>query len=137
MDTFIRLSLHYKIVYINKVLAIYHRDAENRACDLCYPSMDEYYPVRNLVRMMRNDEVPAHFKQSAIEYIAKHQLSLAKDCLHYGSPQKARKLIQTCSGTKIYRKDWHFLYYCTFIPPAIFTNLLKLRNKLIGKNYAV
>jgi glycosyltransferase involved in cell wall biosynthesis len=128
VDTFIRLSMRHKIVYINKSLAIYHCDAENRAGDLYYPSMNEYYPVKNLVQMVRAGEIPKHLRQSAIEYIAKSQLSLANSHLYYGNPRQARELIHSCSGTKIFFKKWIVLYLYTFIPPDILMLLIKIKN---------
>ena len=43
LDTFIRLSIRHKFVYINKTLAIYHRDAENRSAYLGQNPLQEYY----------------------------------------------------------------------------------------------
>jgi hypothetical protein len=118
---------------MNRSLAIYHQDAENRACDLYYPLMDEYYPVKNLVQMIRQGKVPTHFKQSAIEYIAKYQLSLANSRLHDGNHLQARKLINSCSGTQIYVKKWLVLYLCSFVPPVFLKSLIKARHISRGR----
>jgi glycosyltransferase involved in cell wall biosynthesis len=133
VDTFVRLSLHHKIVFVNKVLSIYHRDAENRACDRYNQYLKEYYPVKNLSLMLEKGLVPSHFMQSAIEYVAKNQLSLAQAHLHFGNPQHARGLIRSCKGTRIYRDQWYYLYLCSFIPPVILRNLIQIRNKLTGQ----
>jgi len=129
VDIFIRLSLKYKIVFLNRSLAIYHRDAENRACEEYEKSLQEYYPVVNLAKMIRNGEVPAQMRQSAIEYVAKSQLSLAKGYLHFGDPVKARELIRSCAGTKAYRGLWYLLYMSTFIPTKVYKPLVKISHK--------
>ena len=51
--TFIRLSLDYKFVFINKPLAFYHRDAENRSTSFGDNPLQEYYPARKLVELIR------------------------------------------------------------------------------------
>lgn len=129
VDLFIRLSLKQKIVYANRSLALYHRDAENRACKQYEQLSEEYYPVTNLALMVKRGEVPIHVKQSAIEYVAKHRLNLAKDYLHYENPNKARELIRSCVGTKIYREQWKLLYMCTLIPPRIYKSLIKMKHR--------
>jgi glycosyltransferase involved in cell wall biosynthesis len=128
VDTWIRLSLRYQIAYLNKSLAVYHRDAENRACDLYYPSMSEYYPVKNLVQLLKRGEVPTHLKQSAVEYIAKYQVSFASANLYHGHPGHARELLDSCRGTRIYLVKSIFLYLCTFVPPDILQSLIKIKN---------
>jgi glycosyltransferase involved in cell wall biosynthesis len=130
VDTWIRLSLRYKIVYVNKVLAIYHRDAENRACDKYDHLVAEYYPAKNLIQMVKKGEVPNCLRQSAIEYIAKYQLSLAKHNLYYANPVQARELIYSCSGTEKYLGNWLFLYFCTFVPPSILQKLIQMKSRL-------
>lgn len=132
VDTWIRLSLRYKIVYANRALAIYHRDVEKSACDLYYPSTNEYYPVKNLNQMVRHRQVPSGLRQSAVEYIAKHQLPLATCYLHAGDPKRARELIDTCAGTRIYRKKWLTLYCATLVPPRVLQSAIKIRKTLRG-----
>lgn len=134
VDFFIRLSLKYKIVYLNKSLAIYHRDAENRACKNYEQSIQEYYPVANLAKMIRTREVPASLRQSAIEYVTKSQLSLAKAYLYYGNPEKARELIRNCSGTKIYRGQWCLLLICSYIPPRVYQSLINIIKRFRRKD---
>jgi hypothetical protein len=128
VDLWIRLSLKHKIAYMNRSLAIYHQDAENRACDLYYPLMDEYFPVKTVIQMLKNREVPNHQRQPALEYIAKSQLELANSYLHYGNMTEVRKIIHTCSGTRIYIKKWFFLYLCSFIPPLVLRFMIKGKN---------
>lgn len=133
VDTWIRLSLQYKIVYTNTALAIYHRDAENRASDTYEPIIAEYYPVKNLVHLLKNRKVPLYLKQSAIEYVAKYQLEFANFQLYNGRPVQARLLIQTCSGTKKYFKKWIFLYISTLIPTAILQRLIKIKHVIVRR----
>jgi len=130
VDCWIRLSLKYQFAYMNSSLAIYHQDAENRACEIYYPSYEEYYPVKKLVQMLTDGKVQSYFRQSAIEYIAKHQLALANSRLYYSNPTQARILIKTCSGTKIYAGKWIVLYLSTFLPPVILQLLIKFKHMI-------
>jgi glycosyltransferase involved in cell wall biosynthesis len=132
VDAWIRLSFKNRMAYSNKPLAIYHQDAENRACDAYYPAMKEYYPVTNLIGMIRNKDVPYHLVQSAIEYAAKYQIAFANLYLHNENPIKARELLCSCSGTKIYIRDWLFFYTCTFVPPSVLKILIKIKNIVGG-----
>lgn len=132
VDTWIRLSLKYKMVYVNKSLAVYHHDAENRVCDLHYPSMKEYYPVKNLFQLLRKGEIPPRFRQPAIEYIAKYQLKLANAYLYQDNATQALKLIRSCSGTKRYFGKWIVLYVCAFLPRTFLKLLIKIKNILNG-----
>lgn len=134
VDIFIRLSLKYKLVFLNRSLAIYHRDAENRACERYEQSLQEYYPVANLAKLIKNREVPTQMLQSAIEYIAKSQLSLAKGYLHVGNPIKARDLIRSGAGTKAYRGLWYLLYMSTFIPTKVYKPLVKISRRFMRKS---
>lgn len=130
VDFWIRLSLIYKIAYINTPMLIYHLGEENSACDLYYPFMREYYPVNNLVNMIKERQVPARLRQSAIEYIAKYQLAFASSYLYDGDSIQARKLIRTSFGTKIYIGKWFFLYACTFLSSTVLQLLIKIRNSV-------
>lgn len=134
VDLFIRISLIYKIAYANDSLVIYHQEAENRACDLYYPSLNEYYPVIDLINMKKRAEIPDHFEQSANEYVAKHQLSLARSYLSIGNPQRARELIVSCFGTKIYLRKWLFLYFCSFLPASILKSIIHFRKILSNRS---
>jgi glycosyltransferase involved in cell wall biosynthesis len=132
VDLWIRLSLKHKIVYCNKPLAIYHQEAENRACELFDYIIDEHYPAKNLARLLRNKEIPEHLKQSAIEYVAKYYLAHARYCLYHGNADKAREYLRVCSGTKIYLINWGLLYVCACIPPLFLHSLIRMKNKIQG-----
>lgn len=129
VDTWIRLALRYKVAYANQALAIYHQEAENRACDLYYPYSNEYYPADNLAQLLKDGNVPDRYRQSAIEYVAKHQLGFANIHLYNGNTQKARGLLMSCKGTRIHRWKWFLLYACVFIPPKMLKLLINFKSK--------
>lgn len=128
VDFWIRLSLHYDIVFDSTPLAIYHRDSENRACPIYENEIDQTLPVLNLVNKLNDGQVPKHLTQSAVEYIAKYQIPLAKHYILSKQPKAARALLQTCSGTKIYLHEWWLVYSVSFLPTFILQPVIKIKN---------
>ncbi len=136
-DTWIRLSFISKIAYINTPLSIYHRETENRACVISREPLEVDYPVKELKRHLQLGELPEQQRQSAIEFIAKFHLSLAKTHLYLGNTDKAKELILSCEGTKKYflKKNW--LLFCAFFPPVILNSLIKIKHNAINPLFHV
>lgn len=125
--TWMKLFRVTKIAYINTPLSIYHKDAENRACFDFENRLEQYAPVSYLLGLLESGDVPESLRQSAIEYIAKHQILLAGRNLIYGNPQFARQLLLSCKNTKLYRSRWLKVFIISLVP----SNVLLFAKKLI------
>jgi glycosyltransferase involved in cell wall biosynthesis len=132
IDTWIRLSLSSKIVFINKPLAVYHLEAENRACKDERDPLDVIYPVKHLAELLSSGAVPAELRQSAREYIEKWQLDLAKTHLQLGKNLRAKELIVSSPRTKRYMKTRLLWLLCSYLPPSLFLSMLALRRRFLG-----
>jgi len=130
VDVWFRLFLTSKFAFINKPLAVYHLDAENRACVLYQDTLDEYYPVKNLNQLLKAGALPENIRQSVVEYIAQSQLLRAENNIRQGNNMNARRLIFSCRGTRKYNKRWYFLLFCAYVPPIIIMRMLGLRRHI-------
>jgi glycosyltransferase involved in cell wall biosynthesis len=127
VEFWIRLSLSNNIAFNKTPLAIYHLDSENRACNIFDNKVEQSYPVIKLIGLMQNDELPSQYKQSAIEYIAKYQLPLAKHYILKNEMGTARSILNTLVDTKVYKHEWLFAYACSFLPFPVMDLLSKTK----------
>lgn len=137
VDIWIRLSLQTKIAYINKPLSIYHKEAENRACPLYGKSLDVIYPVKTMTHFLRSGKIPEFQRQSAIEFIANHNLPIAQSNLYYGNTKKAIELIQSCRGTRKHLIKMYWLLLCAQIPPVILNSLIKFKHNHLNPLFRI
>jgi Glycosyltransferases involved in cell wall biogenesis len=133
IDTFIRLSLAGKIAFINKPLVIIHVDAENRVTRLQHDPSEEFHQIKTVRRLLETGEIPEQLRQSALEYLVKVQLRLARNFLVFGNNTNAKKLIQSSKGTKKFISKWYWLSLWASIPPVLYMPFLQIRRELRQK----
>ncbi len=130
VDTWIRLSFHSKIAFINTPYSIYHYEAENRS-SLLYESMPEdYYPSIQLKNSLDRGEIPPLYIRSAKAFIAKQQINGAIEHLKKGENKHARKLLKSSFVNTKNFLSVIWIYLCTLIPGNLFLFLLRIKHKL-------
>ena len=134
VDTWIRLSFHSKIAFINKPYSIYHYEAENRSSMLYESIPEEYYPFIQLKNYIREGEVPPKFIPYAKTLFSKPRIDRAKKYLKKSEREQARKLIQSSFITYQNFPIYILIYLCTYIPSNIYGFLLHIKDLLFKKN---
>ena len=139
VDIWIRLSLQSKIAYINKPLSIYHKESENRACLLFLhgKSLDVIYPVKTVTQYLQSGKIPESQRQSAIEFIANHNLPLAQTHLYYGNTKKAVELILSCKGTRKHLIKKYWLLFFALLPPILLKTLIKIKHNILNPLFRI
>ena len=132
-DLFGKIALKYPVAFSWELGAIYHWDAENRACDKIETigSLDiEDEPFIKTARAaLMKREVPPKFIESLNEYIARRELGWAERYLYAGKSDKARALLKQCN-TKWFRKEKKKLWFLVNIRYPLTIFLGDIRSKL-------
>lgn len=135
-DTWVRLSLQYRIAYINKPLSIYHLAAENRASNdhkITKEQFELLYTAKKMDEYLRTGEIPGIYIQAAIEYVAKFKLPLAQKYLYFGDRIMAKELLLSCYGTKKHKLYRGWLLLCSMIPPKILNFFIKIKHNTLTR----
>jgi hypothetical protein len=82
---------------------------------------------------LETGEIPEQLRQSALEYLVKVQLRLARNFLVFGNNTNAKKLIQSSKGTKKFISKWYWLSLWASIPPVLYMPFLQIRRELRQK----
>ncbi len=131
VDTWIRLSFHSKIAFINKPYSIYHYEAENRSSMLYETIPEEYYPFIQLKKYIQEGEVPPKLIPYAKTLFSKPKINSAKKYLKKSKKKQARKLIQSCFITRQNFPIYVLIYLCTYIPSNVYRLLLRIKDSFI------
>lgn len=134
VDTWIRLSFHSKIAFINKPYSIYHYEAENRSSSLYESVPEEYYPFVQLKKYIHEGKIPKKYISHAKTLFSKPRIYSAIKYLRKSDRSHARKLIQSCFMTRQNFQLYILVYLCTYIPSNIYIFLLKIKDLLFKKS---
>lgn len=104
--TWMKIFLSSDIAILNLPLSIYHQEASNRACQKFVDRIEVYPPVSFLLNAIKQGKIPAKFRESVIEYIAKHQIIVAKRNIRQKRNLQAMKFLWSCRYTREQRRDW-------------------------------
>ena len=133
VDTWIRLSFHSKIAFINKPYSIYHYEAENRSSMLYETMPEDYYPSVQLKNSLDRGEIPPQYISSAKAFISKQQIRGAIEYLKKGQNKRARKLIQSSFVNKKNLLSFIWIFLCTLIPRNLFLFILRMKHMLFNQ----
>ena len=117
LDMWCRIALRYPICFNSQVSAVYHKEAENRACMLSR-QLNEHSVVRVVRRALRTGLIPPELQQDAYEFIASNQIVVAGRNILDGDPRHARLLLRSCRGTRRHAHAWRRLMLQTMLPPG-------------------
>ncbi len=119
-NTWIRMYQETEFAFTNRVGAIYHLEAENRA--IPQPTLlgdDPRKPYSHallLQQLLREKKIPTSKIQAAIEYMALNDLPVSRQLLEQGYSREARQRLWSYRRTKIYRKKWIRLFVSSCLP---------------------
>jgi glycosyltransferase involved in cell wall biosynthesis len=137
VDLWGRIALKYPIAFSWDGMAIYHKEALNRACNKEKPIREHVF-VTSARNALQAGEVPPEMKRDLLEYVASRQIQIAFRNLEAGRPDLARDNIKDCK-TRYLRKSkyWALLWayvpsriYLALKPHKIIIALNKLRSKI-------
>jgi glycosyltransferase involved in cell wall biosynthesis len=109
IDMWCRIALKYRIALSTQVGAVYHQEADNRACMLDRV-LHEYRLALDF------GAVPPEQQSDAFEFMAYHQMQVAGNNIAAGNPRYARQLLMSCRGTRRYADAWRRLMLQTILP---------------------
>jgi len=132
-DLFGKIALKYPVAFSWELGAIYHWDAENRACDKIdiIGSLDiEDEPFIKTARaaLMRR-EVPSEFIESLNEYIARREIGWANRYIDAGKYENARAILKQCK-TRWFHKEKKKILFLVNIRYPLTLFLRDIRTKL-------
>jgi len=126
LDMWCRIALRFPIAFSTHVGALYHKEADNRACT-SNPVLKEYSFVQVVQDALSTGVVPPGQRWDALEFIAAHQLDVASNNIMTGDPRYARRLMRSCRGTRKYAGLWRRMMLLTLLPPGWPARLRALR----------
>lgn len=129
-DLFGKIALKYPVAFSWELGAIYHFDAENRACEREYPRDYEEPFVKTARSALMKGEVQPDLVESVKEYIAKKEIFRAHCNLHDGNLKNTVMILKQCP-TRLYRNERIKLLILAKMPSPVFLFLKELRRKLI------
>src|SRR5699024_12795970 len=114
LEMWCRIALNYKIAYINKVLASYYLDSENKATDIspAYSKSFMFYAEGILEEQKRNGNDSIYFE----EYMIRRILNKVRFLIEEKKYKDARKILYKYRYTEFYKKIWWKNFLLTFIP---------------------
>ncbi len=127
LDLWVRLALSYPIAFAACPMAIYHRDAEGRV-SLKYRHLGEKLLVSRIRKFIAQGNISPDRERILHEYIAKHQIEAASQCVVSGRSETARQLLATCRDTKLFLLEWRRWNRWAFLPGWMTLLLLWTRN---------
>ncbi|WP_052735517.1 glycosyltransferase family 2 protein [Methanosarcina mazei] len=127
VDMWGRIALKYQIAYSRLQGAIYHQEAENRACNRKI-SIEEQPFIKSSQNAIDNNQVPMDILGDLIEYIASLKIDTAYCNLFAGDNCTALKILLNCKTKLLYKRKlmWTF---CSIIPNNHFQILYKFSKK--------
>lgn len=134
IDLWARIALKYPIAFSWGGMVIYHKGAENRACERIEPLEDEIFCI-NARKALESREVPPEVEGFFKELIAKKQIQTACRNIHAGRPDLAKDVIKNCK-TRYFRSEKFFTILWIYLPYPFFKicRAIKIRIKRVLPN---
>jgi glycosyltransferase involved in cell wall biosynthesis len=123
----IRLGLKYPIAFSPSCQAIYHTEADNRAC-VIFPSLGEPASAALIARMLENGEVPPALVNDLQDYYAIEQIAKAQDLIKAGHAKMARELLAKAKHNRKHRRKWFWWYFWAIMPHPLVNIITRMRS---------
>ncbi|GAB6137387.1 glycosyltransferase family 2 protein [Halanaerobaculum tunisiense] len=124
LDMWFRIVLNYNIAFSDKVLAVYHQDASNRACDREH--LLEFNFTNKLVNNIKKYRLDDNIFNNI--YINNKLIDRVENYILYKKGESARKILPYITNKRKY------LYYViSYFPVSFIIFLLKIKRKLKNK----
>jgi hypothetical protein len=129
LDTWLRIGLVYPIAYSSCRLALYHQEADNRACRS--NGLQDELPLAATVRQARRQGiVRPEMLADVMEYVNRWQIQTAGQCVIAGNRAKAQAILATCRGTQRFRRRWLWWRFWASLPAGVTQTMFKLKQTL-------
>jgi hypothetical protein len=122
----IQLGLKYPIAYSPSPQAVYHTEADNRACNI-FPSLGEPASARLIAQLMERHEIPAALVEDVMDYYAIEQIGKAGELVKAGHSRTARDLLSKVRQNRKYRRIWLWWSFWAILPPSMISLILSTR----------
>jgi glycosyltransferase involved in cell wall biosynthesis len=117
IDMWCRIALKHPMCFSTQMGAVYHREADNRACVLS-PVLKEYVFVKTIQSALSAGVVPPEQRWDAFEFMAAHQIDVAFNSVMAGDPRYARLLLRSCRSTRKHARPWRRAMLLALLPPG-------------------
>jgi len=106
-DLWSQIALFSTIVYSPRVLVMYVRCADNRACVNAPPKEECPFSMR-LYKYAQGPEIDAELRDDILKYCGSHLISIAKLNIYSGDLSRARAILQ---DARCWRKPFHKVWW--------------------------
>jgi hypothetical protein len=134
-DMWCRIALKYPIAFSHRTGAVYHLEAENRACRRPRHETPLSPIVVNLEAALANGALPAGIpRQDIVEYKNKEHLFCAWVLLGAGEMSQARAHARAAASTRRFGLAWRVLYVClcSLVPPRLLAWVRRVRRQALS-----
>ncbi|MFO7675576.1 MAG: hypothetical protein R6X12_04615 [bacterium] len=129
-DTWCRIALRYPIAFNSRPLAVYHKDADERACDRVRPL--EHPIIRTLEAAIAAGALPPGVPvEDLVEYRNRWRIHAAVACLRAGLRPEARTHLRAAASTRRYRAEWRHLRLRSRVPAPLWNWARQVRLSIV------
>jgi glycosyltransferase involved in cell wall biosynthesis len=113
LDMWLRVALKFQIAYLYESYAIYHTEAENRACKINIHEDDIFF-ANTLENALKENSLSEVQRKNIYEYLVKSRLFVVSQLINNGDNQKAYSIVNLCQGTKsfFWNRLWWLFWSC-------------------------
>lgn len=127
VDLWGRIALKHPIAFSWDGMAIYHREARDRACSKKEP-IHEHAFVTSARNALHAGEVPPGLRGDVLKYVASRQVQIAARNLAAGRPDLARANLKGCKTRQLWRSKYWALFLA-YVPSGIYLAISNWRSK--------
>lgn len=134
LDMWCRIALKYPVAYSTQVGAVYHREAENRACVMRPPPRFlEHGSVKLLEGLLKSGDLPPRVSpRDLAEYLNSRCISHAITCALSGHRAEARVFLRRAASTRAFRNQRVKWYLLTLVPSALLRAMIRIGGSTAG-----
>ncbi|WP_292521845.1 glycosyltransferase family 2 protein [Methanoculleus sp.] len=117
-DLWGRIALKYPIAFTWSGMAVYHKEASNRACNTKKPVGEPPF-VASAQKALQAGEVPPGLQEDVREHVASRQIIAACRNLEAGRPDLARAILRGCRTRDLWKSRYWFLFW-SYVPAGAY-----------------
>jgi glycosyltransferase involved in cell wall biosynthesis len=114
-EMWLRIAINYQIAFDCSLQAIYHKEAEDRACKK-FSVDEEYLLIKTGNFALKQNIVPLNLVDGLTDYIAKYKIIYARECIWNERKDKAVQVLKSCSFTRRLKLKWIWWYFWATMP---------------------
>jgi glycosyltransferase involved in cell wall biosynthesis len=114
-DMWVRIIVHYPVVWTNEILSTYYQDAGNRSQGFNLWSAEPAVS-KTIRKIIKDGKLHSERVMKLKEVGAYYQLIASRHCLLQGEREMALQLLDYARGTKKYRFQWYVWRLIALLP---------------------